>query len=58
MFFRLAYYIDLLVDICVFQAGGTDEMICCYTESLIECEAMQPRDDELIALRYELVARI
>ena len=40
------------------QAGGTQEMISQYKRSLADLESTEPRDEKLIALRHEHVARI
>ncbi len=40
------------------QAGGAQEMITHYKKALEELEEQQPRDEQLIALRYEHIARV
>ncbi len=40
------------------QVGGANEMIEHYKVMLQELEETEPRSEELIALRYEHIARI
>ena len=42
---------------CV-QVGGANEMIEHYKEMLVRLEEEEPRNEELIALRHEHIARI
>ncbi len=42
----------------VLQVGGAGEMVEQYRAMLQQLEELEPRDERLIALRYEHVARI
>ena len=40
------------------KVGGANEMIEHYKEMLVQLEEEEPRNEELIALRHEHIARI